>query len=334
MGLGAALVVRGPAGRPRPHRPRHQPARDPGRGRRLDGVVRRPGRPCRPVSRLRSGPMDFADDLLRVRRAAARVSTRPDWLQQNRGWLARGMLAGEIDTCRAWLAMAAQVSRVVAGLPGPAGTVVGPGHDRVRHRCGGAVRREAGHEPAGQSPRRAGRSAGHDRRAGAARFRCRVRSVRTRTTRTTRTPRRPEVEIGDPQAELADLVGLAPIKQQVEAAGRRGAGRPAAARRRDARTRPLPAHGLHRQSRHGQDHGRPAAGPDLRPAGHAVQRPPGRGQPGRSGRPVHRPDRAEGPQGVQQGLRWRAVHRRGVLADSAATRTATSAWRRSPPCSS
>ena len=29
------------------------------------------------------------------------------------------MLAGEIDTCRAWLAMAAQVSRVVAGLPGP-----------------------------------------------------------------------------------------------------------------------------------------------------------------------------------------------------------------------
>jgi hypothetical protein len=60
------------------------------------------------------------------------------------------------------------------------------------------------------------------------------------------------------------------------------------------------------------DNRRPAAGQDLCPARHAVQRPPGRGQPGRPGRSVRRPDRAEGSQSLQPGCRRRAVHRRGV----------------------
>ena len=40
-----------------------------------------------------------------------------DWLSDNRGWLARGMVNGEIDAVRLWLAMATQVAELVAGLP-------------------------------------------------------------------------------------------------------------------------------------------------------------------------------------------------------------------------
>jgi hypothetical protein len=46
--------------------------------------------------------------------SAAHDANRPvfnptDWLQESRDWLAHGMLDGEIDACRAWLAIAAQV---------------------------------------------------------------------------------------------------------------------------------------------------------------------------------------------------------------------------------
>ena len=40
-----------------------------------------------------------------------------DWMSDNRGWLARGMVNGEIDAVRLWLAMATQVAELVAGLP-------------------------------------------------------------------------------------------------------------------------------------------------------------------------------------------------------------------------
>jgi hypothetical protein len=49
-----------------------------------------------------------------------------EWLRGNRGWVARGLLAGEIQACRIWISMAAQVSRVVAGLPGPPKPSVAP----------------------------------------------------------------------------------------------------------------------------------------------------------------------------------------------------------------
>ena len=140
-----------------------------------------------------------------------------EWLQQNRGWLAGGCSPGEIDTCRAWLAMAAQVSRVVAGLPGPPAPSSAP--DTI-----GFVTdvEELFAEKRGKNPLvKALAELNAQRDAIVAPVSevtgCPVRSARTRTTRTTRTPRpSPEVEIGDPQAELADLVGLAPIKQQVK----------------------------------------------------------------------------------------------------------------------
>ncbi len=59
----------------------------------------------------------------------------PDWLADNRGWLGRGMVNGEIDAVRLWLAMATQVSRagdraaVVRDLdlvPEPVGLPRGP----------------------------------------------------------------------------------------------------------------------------------------------------------------------------------------------------------------
>ncbi|WP_051467860.1 AAA family ATPase [Actinomadura oligospora] len=45
----------------------------------------------------------------------------PDlWQTRLRGWLARGLVAGEADACRAWLDMAARVTGAVQGLPGVA----------------------------------------------------------------------------------------------------------------------------------------------------------------------------------------------------------------------
>ncbi|MEV2269989.1 AAA family ATPase [Nonomuraea africana] len=42
------------------------------------------------------------------------------WHALVRAWLARGVLAGEADACRAWLDMAVRVTGAVQGLPGPA----------------------------------------------------------------------------------------------------------------------------------------------------------------------------------------------------------------------
>ncbi len=164
----------------------------------------------------------------------------PDtWLQRNRGWLARGILAGEIDTCRAWLAMAAQVSRVVAGLPGPPSASTAP--DTV-----GFVTDidELFGEKRGVNPLVAALA-----RLSAQRSQLIVPINEARVARPmamavaeTAVDLAPDgdaaidrrVEIGDPQGELAALVGLAPVKQQVrrlvaEATAdqlRRGAGMP------------------------------------------------------------------------------------------------------------
>ena len=103
-------------------------------------------------------------------------------------------------------------------------------------------------------------------------------------------------------------------------AGRRAQGREDADRGRHAGLRPLAAHGVPRQPGHGQDHRGAAAGAHLRPARGALQRPPGRGDPHRPDRRVHRADRAAHDGQVQPGHRRRAVHRRGVLAHPARLR--------------
>ena len=144
-----------------------------------------------------------------------------EWLQENRGWLARGMLAGEIDACRAWLAMAAQVSRVVAGLPGPPSPSACP--DTIGFMTDVeelfSVRRA--HNPLVQSfaARRADLSVPPATRAG-----IEAQDVEPPRARRLRSEENeeddeiesiPEVEIGDPQGELAELIGLDPIKERV-----------------------------------------------------------------------------------------------------------------------
>jgi hypothetical protein len=159
------------------------------------------------------GPEQFAEI------SAAFEERRPgfdaaDWLQENRGWLARGLLAGEIDACRSWLAMAVQVSRVVAGLPGPptpssAPDTVGFVSDveelyTVRRGVNPMVKsfaertqlRTAAVTPVVEPQR--------------------MRSVATDDDLDDDLDTDiPEVEIGDPLGELAGLVGLQPVKEQV-----------------------------------------------------------------------------------------------------------------------
>ncbi len=138
-----------------------------------------------------------------------------EWLQANRGWLTRGMLVGEIDVCRAWLAMAAQVSRVVAGLPGPPSPSSAPDtigfvsdveelftvkrsvNPLVKALAELSAQRDAIVKPiaAVRVPRPLGSDEDDEDDADEAAA--------------------PVVEIGDPQGELADLVGLAPVKEQV-----------------------------------------------------------------------------------------------------------------------
>ena len=40
------------------------------------------------------------------------------WAKRTRGWLARGLAAGQIDACRAWLDMAVRLTGILQGLPG------------------------------------------------------------------------------------------------------------------------------------------------------------------------------------------------------------------------
>ncbi len=40
------------------------------------------------------------------------------WAARTRGWLARGLAAGQIDACRAWLDMGVRLTGIVQGLPG------------------------------------------------------------------------------------------------------------------------------------------------------------------------------------------------------------------------
>ncbi|MCW2812269.1 MAG: family ATPase [Friedmanniella sp.] len=160
------------------------------------------------------GPAHFAE----ITEAFAERSARFDaleWLQANRGWIARALLAGEVDTCRAWLAMAAQVSRVVAGLPGPPSPSAAPdtvgfvtdleelytvrrgANPLVKALAAQPVRSPA--TPAPTAPTRIARlMAAED------------------VFEELDDPTVPAVRIGDPHAELADLVGLAPIKEQVQ----------------------------------------------------------------------------------------------------------------------
>ncbi|GAA3817124.1 AAA family ATPase [Nocardioides panacisoli] len=136
-----------------------------------------------------------------------------DWQSDNRGWLARGMLAGEVDAVRLWLAMATCVAAQIVNLgtnttngttfpdrPGfledlrsifrPAPVVRNPLLDRLK--------------PVVKPTTDAGGADTGDR--------LRQREGEPGDAGDTRPER---VEIGDPLAELDRLVGLTAVKEQV-----------------------------------------------------------------------------------------------------------------------
>lgn len=137
---------------------------------------------------------------------------RDEWTSSSRDWVARGLALGEIDACRAWLQTASQTSVSLAGLPGP------PRTSRVPHTIGFLQDVEATYTvrrvrnpltdgfstPTTTAPTAAGdqpgallalRSDGDDEPGDGDDLGA--------------------VEIGDPQGELAALIGLEPIKVQV-----------------------------------------------------------------------------------------------------------------------
>jgi hypothetical protein len=147
---------------------------------------------------------------------------RADWLQENRGWLARGLLAGEIDACRSWLAMAVQVSRLVAGLPGPpvpssAPDTIGFVTDveelfSVRRGTNPMVKSFADREA---QPSAAQPAADDETQTLPLLGTAQAAAVPDEEDDEELGRDLPEVEIGDPQGELAQLVGLEPVKEQV-----------------------------------------------------------------------------------------------------------------------
>ena len=135
-----------------------------------------------------------------------------DWLSDNRGWLARGMVDGEIDAVRLWLAMATQVAELVAGLPTFARSTSCPSRTGYLDDLSSLFRAP----PAAVNPmaKKLLDARGHRSPlpgAGA------TGTPLAATEGGDGLPPLavPEVEIGDPMAELDELVGLAPVKEQV-----------------------------------------------------------------------------------------------------------------------
>jgi hypothetical protein len=140
-----------------------------------------------------------------------------DWFGDNRGWLARGMVGGEIDAARMWMAMATQVAQLTAALPDFKGEttcpdrsgflmdlksifqaptrVANPFAKRLEERAAARRAESAGETVAGAgSGERLAATADDDDAADLP---------------------IPEVEIGDPMGELDELIGLTPVKEQV-----------------------------------------------------------------------------------------------------------------------
>ena len=149
---------------------------------------------------------------------------RDDWLADNRAWLTRAMVAGEIDAVRLWLAMATQVAQLTAGLPDFVRST------RCPHRLGyHDDLRSVFQAPARVANPLAARLAERAARRKAATARPLVDEpsapIGNGVTYGERAsvgdqgdeagPVVPVVELGDPVAELEELIGLQPIKDQV-----------------------------------------------------------------------------------------------------------------------
>ena len=140
-----------------------------------------------------------------------------DWMSDNRGWLARGMVNGEIDAVRLWLAMATQVAELVAGLPSFARSTSCPSRTGYLDDLVGVFRAPpAVVNPMATKLLEDRRNLGVLTTAGTTVTPDGVRLSATEDGEEVPDLAVPEVEIGDPMAELEDLVGLAPVKEQVK----------------------------------------------------------------------------------------------------------------------
>ena len=142
---------------------------------------------------------------------------KDDWMSDNRGWLARGMVNGEIDAVRLWMGMATQVAELVAGLPSFARSTSCPSRTGYLDDLTSVFRAP----PTVVNPM--AKKLLEDRRnlrpvaaAGATVTPDGVRLSATEGGEGIPDLAVPEVEIGDPMAELEELVGLAPVKEQVK----------------------------------------------------------------------------------------------------------------------
>lgn len=142
---------------------------------------------------------------------------RDDWLNDNRGWLARGMVNGEIDAVRLWMGMGTQVSELLAGLPSFAKSTSCPSRTGYLDDLTGifkappvvvnpmATKLLADRKDVRPVPYGAATVTPEGVRLSATEGGDEVPDLAI-----------PTVEIGDPMAELEELVGLAPVKEQVK----------------------------------------------------------------------------------------------------------------------
>ena len=135
------------------------------------------------------------------------------WLSSTRDWVARGLLRGEIDVCRTWLASTSQTAVSLAGLPGAPVASASPSLvDFIQDVEETYTARSS----------RARNPLLEDfaRRVKPVRHPVPGRPMRLRDSDETEDEETDDllpdaVEIGDPQGELARLVGLEPVKVQV-----------------------------------------------------------------------------------------------------------------------
>ena len=260
---------------------------------------------------------------------------RDDWMSDNRGWLARGMVNGEIDAVRLWLAMATQVAELVAGLPSFARSTSCPSRTGYLDDLTGVFRAPpVAVNPMAAKLLEARRNQRPSATAGTTVTPEGVRLSATEDGDEVPDLAVPEVEIGDPMAELEALVGLAPVKEQVKRLVAELKAEKLRTEAGHAALGEVPAHDLHRQPRHREDHRGPAPGPDLRPA----RRARATATSSRSAAPTWSASTSARPRPAP---RPGSTRRRAACCSSTRptrwcrrTRSATSATRRSRRCSS
>ena len=157
------------------------------------------------------GPTRFQDVRAAIERERAGFDA-PDWLGDTRGWLARAMVNGEIDAARIWLAMATHVAYFTVRLANPDLNTTCP------NRIGfwedvQAIFKPA---PAVRNPFAARLQARAPAATDAPPVPGTGERLREHDAADAADAAPQPVEIGDPMAELAELIGLDAVKEQVQ----------------------------------------------------------------------------------------------------------------------